>query len=73
MKTFIATIEITGLAGVQTHEIKVEAKTASSAEKKAWQVIGNRTGRVISIDVGEWFNGSERVFLRKERVFNNET
>jgi hypothetical protein len=49
MKTFKVTIKIQGLMGTteRTHEIK--AKTLASAQKKAFAIIGNQTGEIISI------------------------
>lgn len=50
MKNFKATIEITNMFGIaQKREIEIKAKTQKSAEKKAWAIIGNQTGIVVSV------------------------
>ena len=51
MKTFKVVISITLLGGIeQQRELEIKAKTAKSAEKKAWAKIGNQTGHVVSVD-----------------------
>ena len=49
MNTYLAIIEITGLAGTKTRNIEIKAKTLASATKKAWAIIGNQTGQVLEI------------------------
>lgn len=49
MKNFKVVIEIEGLAGKRTMERTIKAKTAKSAENKAWDIIGNQSGNIISI------------------------
>ena len=50
MKNFKVTIEITNMFGVSSkREIQIKAKTEKSAEKKAWEIIGNQSGHVVSV------------------------
>jgi len=53
MKTYIVKVEYEGLAGKYTTEAEIEAQTADSASKKASKKIGNRDGRVISVELAE--------------------
>jgi len=50
MKNFYAVLKIQSLTGVSTRKVTIKAKTLKSAEKKAWEMIGNQSGEVITID-----------------------
>jgi hypothetical protein len=47
MKTFIVSIEITGLTGTDERDLEIKARTEASARNKAWDIIGNRSGQII--------------------------
>jgi hypothetical protein len=49
MKTWNVKIEYTGLTGKYVNDYKVEAKTAKSAEKKAWVFVGDRTADIVEV------------------------
>lgn len=49
MKTFIITIEIEGFRGNRTQDLEIKAMTAKSAKIKAFDVIGNRLGKIITM------------------------
>lgn len=49
MKWWIVKLEFVGLTGKYQSSVDVRARDAASAEKKASRVIGNRDGRVISV------------------------
>lgn len=49
MKTYLATILITGLAGTVERKLEIKAKTIVSANKKVWAIIGNQTGSIIDL------------------------
>jgi hypothetical protein len=50
MKNFKVTIKIQGLMGTTERSHEVKAKTISSARKKAYAIIGNQSGEIISIE-----------------------
>jgi hypothetical protein len=49
MKIFKVTIKIQGLMGTTERVYEIKAKTWDSAQKKAFAIIGNQTGEIISI------------------------
>jgi hypothetical protein len=51
MKTFKIKLQIFTLVGTESREIKLEAKTEKSAEKKIASLMGNRDFQIISISV----------------------
>ena len=48
MKLWIVKIEIIGLGGRKERDLEIKARTQKSAEKKAYAIIGDRTGNILS-------------------------
>lgn len=51
MKTFKVTIKIQGLTGERTMVKEIKAKTEKAAQAKAYDIIGNQSGWIESIQL----------------------
>jgi len=50
MKIFKVSIEFVGLTGTYLSKFEVKARTQASAEKKAYQVVGDRSYNFVNVE-----------------------
>jgi len=49
MRVFTVRISITGLGGTREQDLQIKATKQNVAERKAYEVIGNQTGHIVSV------------------------